>query len=29
MIPLTAFSASNDYNLDPVYYTNVNVGETV
>ena len=29
MIPVTAFVGPNSYGLEPVYYTNVNVGEQV
>jgi len=29
MLPVTAFSSGNDYELEPVYYSNVNVGEQV
>ena len=27
MIPVTAFAISNEYEIEPVYYSNVNVGE--
>jgi len=29
MLPVTAFSISNEYEIEPVYYSNVNVGEQV
>lgn len=29
MLPVTSFHIANDYELDPIYYTNVNVGEQV
>ncbi len=29
MIPVTAFSITNEYEIEPVYYSNVNVGEVV
>jgi len=29
MVPITSFHIANDYELDPIYYTNVNIGEQV
>lgn len=29
MLPVTAYVSANDYGLEPVYYTDVNVGEQV
>ena len=29
MLPVTAFSITNEYEIEPVYYSNVNVGEQV
>jgi hypothetical protein len=29
MLPVTAFSISNEYDIEPIYYSNVNVGEQV
>jgi hypothetical protein len=29
MLPVTSFHINNDYELEPYYYTNVNVGEQI
>jgi hypothetical protein len=29
MVPITSFHIANDYDLEPVYFTNVNVGSAV